>query len=46
MKASEKIAILRRSGARKSSLVNLLPGFYEPISGQILIDRQNIHEVQ
>jgi len=38
----EMIALAGPTGAGKSTLVNLLPAFYEPTSGRILIDGQDI----
>lgn len=38
IKAGEKIAILGRNGAGKSSLLQLLAGMQEPIQGQIKLD--------
>jgi ABC-type multidrug transport system fused ATPase/permease subunit len=41
----EMIALAGPTGAGKSTLVNLLPGFYEPTSGRITIDGQDISGV-
>tara|TARA_B110000971_G_C19903332_1_gene451032 strand:- start:38 stop:1024 length:987 start_codon:yes stop_codon:yes gene_type:complete len=38
-------AFVGHSGAGKSTIINLLPRFYEPEEGQIYIDNQNIHKV-
>jgi len=41
-RAGEVIALVGPTGAGKSTLVNLLPAFYEPTAGRILIDGQDI----
>jgi len=38
-------ALVGHSGAGKSTIINLLPRFYDPTNGEILIDNQNIHKV-
>jgi ATP-binding cassette subfamily B protein len=40
----EVVALLGTTGSGKSSIINLLPRFYDPTAGRILIDGQNIKE--
>ena len=45
IRPGEKVGLIGRSGAGKSTIVNLLLRFYEPQSGTISIDGQNISDV-
>jgi subfamily B ATP-binding cassette protein MsbA len=42
IKPGEILAIVGPSGGGKTSLANLLPRFYDPCSGQVLLDGQDI----
>ena len=39
------VALVGHSGAGKSTIINLLPRFFDPTAGKIFIDEQNISEV-
>jgi len=44
--AGEFVAIVGQSGSGKSTLTKLLPRFYQPLSGRILVDQYDIAKVE
>jgi ATP-binding cassette, subfamily B, bacterial MsbA len=44
--AGETLAIVGRSGSGKSSLVNLLPRFYDATAGRVLLDGVDVREYE
>lgn len=45
IKQGENIAILGATGSGKSSLVNLIPRFYDAVEGEVLVDGVNVKDV-
>lgn len=45
IKAGETLALVGMSGGGKTSLVNLVPGFYQASQGQILLDGVDINDI-
>lgn len=46
IKQGQHVAIVGENGAGKTTLLKLLTGLYKPVSGDILIDRQNLAEIR
>ncbi len=45
VKAGETIALLGSTGSGKSTIISLIPRFYDPTEGQILVDGMDIRKV-
>jgi ATP-binding cassette, subfamily B, bacterial MsbA len=46
IKKGKKIALIGQSGSGKSTLADLIPRFYDPVEGELLIDGINIKEIK
>jgi len=46
LKPGEKVALVGPSGVGKTTLVSLIPRFYDPVFGKISIDKQDIRKVR
>ena len=46
IKGGSTVALVGHSGAGKSTIINLLPRFYDPQEGEIIIDEQDIMKVK
>lgn len=42
----QTIALIGPTGSGKSTIINLLPRFYDPTNGQVLIDNTNVTDLQ
>lgn len=45
VQAGQTVGIIGHTGAGKSTLINLIGRFYEPLSGRILIDNKDIRQI-
>ncbi len=43
--SGSKVALVGQSGSGKSTIINLISRFYDPIHGQILINEENIKDI-
>ena len=42
----QTVALLGATGSGKSTIINLIPRFYDPSAGRVLVDGQDVREVQ
>ncbi|MFQ5811918.1 MAG: ABC transporter ATP-binding protein [Anaerolineae bacterium] len=46
MQPGQVVALVGPSGAGKTSIANLIPRFYDPVSGQVTVDGHDVREVK
>jgi ATP-binding cassette subfamily B protein len=46
LRSGETVAVVGPTGAGKTSLINLIPRFYDPTEGRVLINRRDIREIE
>src|SRR5207245_6600898 len=44
--AGEVVALVGATGAGKSTLVSLVPRFFDPLSGRVLVDGRDVRDVE
>ncbi len=45
IRAGQMVAIVGPTGSGKTTLIHLIPRFYDPVSGNILVNRQDIRQI-
>ena len=45
VKSGQRVAVLGLTGSGKSSLINLVPRFYDPTDGRVLVDGHDVRDV-
>ena len=45
IESGSKVALVGQSGAGKSSIINLISRFYDPLSGEIFINQKNLKDI-
>lgn len=46
LNSGSKVALVGQSGSGKSTIINLISRFYDPLQGQILINEKNIKDIK
>jgi ATP-binding cassette, subfamily B, multidrug efflux pump len=46
IRAGQMVAVVGPTGSGKTTLIHLIPRFYDPVSGNILVNRQDIRQIR